>query len=120
VRGRCANYRAANPEIARIRQKICDKAYRKANPGKINAKTALRRARKLQATPKWLTKEQKKEIQKFYIEAAEITKETGISYEVDHIMPLKGKISSGLHVPWNLQILTKSENGSKSNRTDND
>jgi hypothetical protein len=90
--------------------------WRLTNPGKYAAYCAKRRAKKLLATPKWLTKEQYKEIEDIYIEAFKLTEETGIKHEVDHIEPLQGKDRSGLHVPWNLQILTKIENLSKGNK----
>lgn len=68
------------------------------------------------ATPKWLTEDYKKEIEKIYKLCRETTKATGIKHEVDHIVPICGKTVSGLHVPWNLQIITKEQNGKKSNK----
>jgi hypothetical protein len=84
--------------------------YKKNNRGKINADTALYKARKLQATPKWLTAEHHAKILEFY----KLAEDQGV--QVDHIEPLKGKHVCGLHVPWNLQLLTKTDNCKKGNR----
>ena len=97
--------------------------YRERNPGIHKrwrasqlAANAAYRARKRNAVPKWLTRDQKKEILAFYKEAQRLTEETGIPHEVDHIHPLSGKNLSGLHVPWNLQVLTKVDNRLKYNK----
>jgi len=89
-------------------------AWRKENPEKVNAIISRRRAAKLNATPAWANKER---IAMFYQVALKLTDETGIRHEVDHIVPLRSKIVCGLHWEGNLQVLTKTENARKSNRT---
>lgn len=113
-------YRANNlektKELARLRyaknpekQKLFSKKWVLENRGKRNASYANRRAQKLMATPKWLTEEQRLEIQKIYSTCPP-------GYHVDHIIPLKGRNSCGLHVPWNLQHLPAQANLRKSNK----
>ena len=65
------------------------------------------------AIPLWLTDEHRKAMQWFYDEARRLTKETGVLHVVDHIARLNGVHSCGLHVPWNLQVLTDSDNKRK-------
>jgi 5-methylcytosine-specific restriction endonuclease McrA len=72
------------------------------------------------ALPPWLTDEQREAMQWFYDEARRLTKETRVSHVVDHIHPLNGAHSCGLHVPWNLQVLTDAENKRKRFREDGD
>ena len=91
------------------------KEYTKANPDKINAHTAKRRSKKLQATPPWLTKEHLSDIRAYYTKSKALEESTGIKHHVDHIVPLQGENVCGLHVPWNLQVLTASENLAKKN-----
>lgn len=83
------------------------------NPGIRTFWTAARKAAKLQATPSWANPEKIKEI---YKEAKRISEETKILHHVDHIIPLRGKSVSGLHVEWNLQIIPAVDNLKKSNR----
>jgi len=59
-------------------------------------------------------------IDSIYVQARTLTAETGETYSVDHIVPLKHPRVCGLHVPWNLQIMTARENSRKGNRWSND
>jgi hypothetical protein len=75
-----------------------------------------RNAAKLQRTPLWLTQNDQWMIKEIYELALLRSKVTGIKWEVDHIIPLQGKMVSGLHVPLNLQVISATENRSKSNK----
>ena len=97
------------------KKKKSDRLYRELNRGRTNAIKAKYRATKLQATPKWLTKEHYAEIQEYYKEAKKLEKLDGIKRHVDHKYPLQGKDVCGLHVPLNLRILTAKENLIKHN-----
>ena len=54
------------------------------------------------------------------VEAHDLAKqrelETGIKWEVDHIIPLAGRKVSGLHVASNIQVIPMTLNRKKSNR----
>lgn len=90
--------------------------WARENKDRANAKTALRRAARQQATPPWLTDEMKVEMQNFYVTAQLVVRLTGIQHDVDHIIPLSGETVCGLHVPWNLQILQATVNRAKHNK----
>lgn len=107
-----AKYRQRNPESVR-------EAVRKSNVKRKPQRAAaqmIRHASKLNATPPWLSKEQRLWIESYY-QAAQSHKQThGIVLAVDHIVPLRGKDVCGLHVPWNLCLMTKEENTRKFNK----
>jgi hypothetical protein len=90
--------------------------WRKSNNNKLNFRNRNRQARKNMRLPIWLTEEDKLAMKLMYEFAHELSKETGIKYDVDHIIPLHGKNISGLHCPQNLQILKYIDNIKKGNR----
>ena len=75
-----------------------------------------REERLKEATPTWLTDLMLSEIKQLYKQRQELSESTGIEYHVDHIVPIQGENVCGLHVPWNLQIITAEENLKKSNK----
>jgi len=109
-RGR-ADYKARKQHF---RQK--NKAYREARADLLAFHAAKSRRGKKHATPKWLTEQQQEQIKQFYLLARDCFITSGQRYDVDHIVPLKGKTVCGLHVPWNLQVLPKDINMSKKNK----
>ena len=96
------------------------RAYKKehkiANPEYYKALVSFRRKKHQMATPKWLSIEQKKDIRGLYLLAQSTSSITGERYVVDHIIPLIGEVVCGLHVPWNLRVITQEENLAKSNK----
>jgi len=129
-KGRAATnrWRAANPEKARqwqidnperVREatkrwkdanresiRETERRYIASNRGKVRAKNARRRAGVARATPEWADVE----LMEF------IYSECPPGHHVDHVYPLNGKNSCGLHVPWNLQYLPSRVNSAKSNK----
>ena len=116
-----------NPEAAKAcSKKACkkwhethpdySKEYLAKNKPKYAAARAKRRAAQLRATPNWLTQDHKTFIEIQYMMAQILEKDTGLQYHVDHIHPLQNDFICGLHVPWNMRVITAHENIIKGNR----
>lgn len=96
-------YRAAEPDrFKRYEQTKYQRHY-----AKIVQRVRLRDAALKMRTPTWANREA---IDAIYAEAQRM------NMTVDHIVPLRGKTVSGLHVEHNLQLLTREENARKGNR----
>jgi hypothetical protein len=105
-------WREENPE----KSKKATRRWASANKELIAEKRARRRASKRQATPPWLTNEHREQMEAIYARCFEAEELTGIKHHVDHIHPLVHPLLCGLHVPWNLQVITAEENLRKGNR----
>ena len=102
----------ANPE----KKKVYDERWRRNNPEQQCIRTRKYQTSKNNRMPAWLTEEQHAQIETLYLLAKELQWLSEEPLQVDHIVPLQGKNVSGLHVPWNLQILPKKLNCTKGNR----
>lgn len=117
----------ANPEKA----KASKQKYAEANREKKNARqrervkmhpeitmayVRKRQAAKVQRTPPWFNPEHLWMTKEAYALAKLRERVIGGKWHVDHIVPLRGKTVSGLHVPWNLQVIPDKLNRIKGNR----
>jgi 5-methylcytosine-specific restriction endonuclease McrA len=91
-------------------------AWKANNKTQVLADNKVRRRKHREATPPWMTRKQKSEIRQLYQIAITMTQTTGEQYVVDHIVPLRSHEVCGLHVPWNLRVITQEENLAKSNK----
>ena len=91
-------------------------AWKANNKVQVLADNKVRRRKHREATPPWLTRKQKSEIRQLYQIAITMSQTTGEQYVVDHIVPLRSHEVCGLHVPWNLRVITQEENLKKSNK----
>ena len=96
------------------------KAWKERNGVWTRADTKARRRKHREATPPWLSRKQKSEIRQLYQIAITMSQTTGEQYVVDHIYPLRSETVCGLHVPWNLRVVTQKENLVKSNAIPDD
>jgi len=113
--------RAAETRLAWQRlnsEKVNEKCkdWREKYPEKNLAKAIRYRANKNKRTVSW-----DKELTDLVIEEAShkcflMQKITGYAWHVDHVIPLNGKVVSGLHVWNNISVIPAAENMSKSNR----
>lgn len=112
IKAATRKYYAENADVLREKSR----AYQKTHLHLYAKIKAKRKAAELKRTPAWLTEDDHWMMEQAYELAALRTRLFGISFQVDHVLPLQGKLVSGLHVPLNLQVIPAKMNRIKSNR----
>lgn len=112
VNARAAQLRHQNPE----KQKEADRRWRAKNPQKAAKKDSRKRAAKLERIPVWFGEFDDFVIQEAHALAALRGDETGITWHVDHMLPMRGRSISGLHCADNIQVIPAAMNVRKINK----
>ena len=106
-------YQEYNNSEERKAKKLVNAArWREENRGKHNSSGSLARAKRAKRNVPWADLDYIKDL---YTNAKEASEIFGISFEVDHILPLCGKTISGFHHEDNLQVLPRNLNREKYN-----
>lgn len=113
---RASAYQRANYERCAANQKVWREENKDRWLGAVKRATRKRLDALKHNTPAWADTAKIEEV----YAAARALREVGFDAEVDHIVPLQGVDASGLHVHWNLQIVTRRQNLQKRNFADHD
>lgn len=114
--GKVADTRRRTYEKHRVVRDAEKAAWARRNAGRVLAWTRQRQLAKVQRTPSWLVEDDYWLMEQAYELAQLRTDIFGFPWHVDHVLPLRGKTVSGLHVPTNLRVIPGSENSRKGNR----
>lgn len=112
-RQRTVAWKEAHPEVIRESARKSAAKQRELYPHKTTAHVRKAQTARLKRYPVWADDTN---IQAVYAQARTMTEMLGEPWHVDHVIPLQGKLVSGLHVHTNLRILQGTENLSKHNK----
>lgn len=102
--------------LFKLNEKLRKAEFYSLNKDKYRAQEAKRNFMENASKLKCLKSGDLEDIRVYYFVSKELSKLHEIGYNVDHIVPLNNKLVCGLHVPWNLRVLTEKENKSKGNK----